>query len=129
MRAPEPRAGLRMHLGGALDLERVDLDPDPLGLDRPHLVEDEGLAQLGEAGHDVGDPGAVIARQPRTGFGSHEPPGVFPRREWHGRRPRTGLGWTMRKHGQAGVFRPAATTPFSAPAGRGLTGINITEHE
>jgi len=29
----------------------------------------------------------------------------------------------MRKHGQAGVFRPAATTPFSAPAGRGLTGI------
>lgn len=45
--------GLQGRLGFADEGVQVDVDPEPLELE--HLVEDEGLGQLREPGHDVGD--------------------------------------------------------------------------
>ena len=79
---------------GALAQERVELDLHAAVLDRDDLVQDERLAELGEAGHHVGDgrtrrrasavnnvPRAVRGRGPRLADRScHALPGLRPRR-------------------------------------------------
>src|SRR4029453_16478191 len=70
------RRRLRMHDGGTLAQQRIELDLHALFLQRQHLIEDKCLSQLWEARHDVRDPGMrrrspghlVLARLYRDNF-------------------------------------------------------------
>jgi len=75
VRAADPRVHLGVHDRLPLAQQRVQLHGDPLLGARRHLVEDEGLAQLREARHDVRHPGRpLLPRLDRSGRRGMRPP-------------------------------------------------------